>query len=55
MTTLFIRYARKDIAEFYPPADELQGQGYEVWIDIGGIKGGTKWSREIVTAIEKCD
>jgi hypothetical protein len=55
MTTLFISYARKDKAKVYSLADELRDLGFEVWVDVSGIKGGKQWSAEIVKAITDCD
>ena len=55
MTKLFISYARKDKEEIQPLVRDLRDLGFTVWIDISGIKGGAKWSTEIVKAITECD
>ncbi len=55
MTTLFISYARKDKAKVYSFADELRDLGFDVWVDVSGIRGGKQWSAEIVKAITDCD
>jgi hypothetical protein len=55
MTKLFISYARKDETEIQPLAQELRDLGFEVWMDVSGIKGGEDWSSKIVKSIKGCD
>jgi hypothetical protein len=54
MTMLFVSYAHDNKDVVQPLATELQGLGFDVWIDTR-LKGGTLWSPEIVRAITNCD
>jgi TIR domain len=58
MTTrrlIFLSYARKDgAARAQRLVADLEAEGYEVWLDRQRIEGGSSWSREIETAIERC-
>jgi hypothetical protein len=51
MTQVFISYSRKDLAFVERLANDLQAAGLEVWYDLSGLDGGTRWGREIQSAI----
>jgi actin-related protein len=52
MTRAFISYSRKDLAFVERLAEDLQAAGLEVWYDLSGLDGGTRWGREIQNSIE---
>jgi hypothetical protein len=52
---IFISYGRKDARDLaIQLRDDLQAQGYRVWLDLDEIAGGASWSQNIETAIEAC-
>jgi len=53
MTQVFISYSRKDLAFVEHLAEDLKAAGLEVWYDLSGLDGGTRWGREIQTAIQQ--
>jgi eukaryotic-like serine/threonine-protein kinase len=53
MTQVFISYSRKDLVFVERLAKDLQAAGLEVWYDLSGLDGGTRWGREIQAAIQK--
>ena len=53
MTQVFISYSRKDLDFVERLAKDLQAAGLEVWYDLSGLEGGTRWGREIQNAIEQ--
>jgi TIR domain len=53
MTQVFISYSRKDLAFVERLAKDLQDAGLEVWYDLSGLDGGTRWGKEIQAAIQK--
>ena len=52
MSQVFISYSRKDLAFVECLAGDLTTAGLEVWYDLSGLDGGTRWGREIQNAIE---
>jgi len=54
MTKLFISYAHEDKRIVCPLTNELQGLGFDVWIDTR-LRAGTLWGLEIVGAITHCN
>lgn len=53
---IFISYARVDARDVaLRLRDDLRAVGYETWLDLSEIEGGSSWSREIEEAIEHCD
>lgn len=52
MTQVFISYSRKDTEFVEQLASDLQSAGLEVWYDLSGLEGGTRWGTEIQSAIE---
>ena len=53
MTQVFISYSRKDTEFVERLAADLQTAGLEVWYDLSGLEGGTRWGSEIQAAIEQ--
>jgi hypothetical protein len=53
MTQVFISYSRKDLAFVERLSNDLQAAGLDVWYDLSGLDGGTRWGREIQNAIEE--
>jgi len=51
MTRVFISYSRKDLVFVERLAEDLRAAGLEVWYDLSGLEGGTRWGREIQNAI----
>jgi hypothetical protein len=54
MTQVLISYSRKDLAFVERLAKDLQAAGLEVWYDLSGLEGGTRWGQEIQSAIQRC-
>lgn len=53
---IFISYARVDARDIaIRLRDDLRAVGYDTWLDLSEIEGGSSWSREIEEAIEHCD
>jgi hypothetical protein len=52
MTQVFISYSRKDLIFVERLAADLQAAGLQVWYDLSGLDGGTRWGREIQNSIE---
>ena len=53
MTQVFISYSRKDLAFVEQLAADLQAAGLDVWYDLSGLEGGSRWSRELEKAIRE--
>jgi hypothetical protein len=53
MTQVFISYSRKDLVFVERLAEDLKAAGLEVWYDLSGLDGGTRWGREIQSAIQQ--
>ncbi len=53
MPQVFISYSRKDLSFVERLAADLQAAGLEVWYDLSGLDGGTRWGREIQSAIQQ--
>ena len=54
MTQVFISYSRKDLIFVERLAKDLESAGLDVWYDLSGLDGGTRWGREIQGAIQRC-
>ena len=52
MTQVFISYSRKDLIFVERLAEDLGAAGLEVWYDLSGLEGGTRWGQEIQNAID---
>jgi Tol biopolymer transport system component len=55
MTQVFISYARKDFSFVVRLANDLKNAGFEVWYDVSGISGGSRWMDKIEEAIRNSD
>jgi formylglycine-generating enzyme required for sulfatase activity len=53
MTQVFISYSRKDLVFVERLAKDLQTAGLDVWYDLSGLAGGTRWGKEIQNAIKQ--
>ena len=53
MTQVFISYSRRDLDFVERLAEDLKAAGLEVWYDLSGLDGGTRWGREIQLAIQQ--
>ena len=51
---IFISYAREDIDQVLKKYNYLSAKGFNLWMDIKNIPGGTNWKTEINKAIKKC-
>ena len=49
---VFISYSRNGQEKVCRVAEKLKAHGLKIWIDHQGIEGATRWSEEIVTALE---
>jgi len=52
---IFITYAREDREKVEVLYEQLQGAGFEPWMDIRSIRGGEEWKPVIQQAIEEAD
>jgi len=51
MTQVFISYSRKDLNFVNQLAADLKNAGLNVWYDVSGIGGGSRWRAEIESAL----
>jgi Tol biopolymer transport system component len=51
MAQVFISYSRKDLPFVEQLAADLKNAGFDVWYDVSGISGGSRWRVEIENAI----
>ena len=51
MAQVFISYSRKDLDFVEKLASDLKEAGLEVWYDLSNLHGGSRWSKEIASAI----
>lgn len=52
MAQIFISYSRRDLAFVEQLAADLKNAGYDVWYDVSGLRGGSRWRFEIENAIK---
>jgi cell division septation protein DedD len=52
---IFLSYSRKDKGIAGQLESQLKAAGYEMWIDVEGIRGGDLWREAIVKAIDQAD
>ena len=52
--SVFISYAREDLAAARRIADALQAFEVEVWFDEAGLEGGDAWDQKIRRQIKAC-
>lgn len=55
MAQVFISYSRKDLSFVEQLATDLKNAGYEVWYDVSGLRGGSRWRFEIENAIRNSE
>ena len=55
MAQVFISYSRKDLSFVKQLAADLGNAGYEVWYDVSGLRGGSRWRFEIEKAIRNSE
>jgi Tol biopolymer transport system component len=55
MAQIFISYSRKDLSFVEQLAADLRDAGYEVWYDVSGLRGGSRWRFEIENAIRNSE
>jgi TPR repeat protein len=53
--TVFISYAREDLAQAHHLYDKLKEKGFRPWLDKKNLLPGQSWEREIEESIEKAD
>ena len=53
MTQVFISYSRRDLDFVEQLAADLKAAGLNVWYDLSGLEGGSRWSRELEKAIRE--
>jgi TolB protein len=51
MAQVFISYSRKDLSFVDQLAADLKNAGVDVWYDVSGLRGGSRWRFEIENAI----
>ncbi len=51
MTQVFISYSRKDLPFVEQLVADLKVVGFDVWYDVSGIGGGSRWRVEIENAV----
>ncbi|MBK9780304.1 MAG: SUMF1/EgtB/PvdO family nonheme iron enzyme [Anaerolineales bacterium] len=53
MPRIFVSYSRKDLTFIERLAADLEGQGCDVWYDLSGLDGGSRWVDEIEKQIKQ--
>ena len=53
MAQIFISYSRKDLSFVKKLATDLAHSGLDVWYDLSDLHGGSRWSKEIESAIRE--
>jgi adenylate cyclase len=49
---VFVSYSRDDESRVFDLAAKLRAAGVSLWIDQGGLDGASRWSEQIVNALE---
>jgi TolB-like protein/Flp pilus assembly protein TadD len=49
---VFVSYSRDDEARVFELTEKLRAAGVSLWIDQGGLDGASRWSEQIVNALE---
>lgn len=52
MAQVFISYSRKDLAFVQRMVEDLKKANLDVWYDLSGLEGGSRWRTEIQNAIK---
>lgn len=55
MAQVFISYSRKDLSFVEQLAADLKSAGFDVWYDVSGLRGGSRWRFEIENAIRNSE
>lgn len=55
MAQVFISYSRKDLPFVEKLVSDLKETGVDVWYDLSGLEGGSRWGVEIRKAIKNSD
>jgi hypothetical protein len=55
MAQVFISYSRKDLPFVETLVSDLKDMGMDVWYDLSGLEGGSRWGVEIRKAIKNSD
>jgi hypothetical protein len=55
MAQVFISYSRRDLAFVNQLVSDLKETGMDVWHDLSGLEGGSRWRIEIQNAIQNSD
>jgi Tol biopolymer transport system component len=53
MAQVFISYSRKDLPFVEQLATDLKNAGFDVWHDVSGLGGGSRWRSEIENALRR--
>ena len=53
MTQIFLSYSRKDLDFVEQLASDLKESGLDVWYDLSGLDGGSRWRNSIEKAIRE--
>jgi len=53
MTQVFISYSRKDLSFVSQLVADLKKAGFDVWYDVSGLGGGSRWRSEIENALRR--
>jgi formylglycine-generating enzyme required for sulfatase activity len=51
MARVFVSYSRKDLSFVERLATDLKNAGFDIWYDVSGLGGGSRWRVEIEDAI----
>jgi hypothetical protein len=52
MAQVFVSYSRIDLSFVERLVEDLNKSGHEVWYDLSGLEGGSRWGTEIQEAIK---
>ena len=55
MAQVFISYSRKDLTFVEHLISDLKKTGIDVWYDLSGLEGGSRWGIEIQNAVQNSD
>jgi len=53
MAQVFISYSRKDLSFVEQLVADLKDAGFDVWYDVSGLRGGSRWMFEIEKALRE--
>lgn len=55
MAQVFISYSRRDLTFVEHLISDLKKTGMDVWYDLSGLEGGSRWGTEIKNAVQNSD